>query len=69
MKNQNHAAYNAGHDASERMETLDRDAAFPAYRKCVTENKFDPSVSAAVCFVAGFLGNGYPTHDDRVTSL
>jgi len=49
------------------METLDRDKAYPAYRQAVSENKFDPSISASVCFVAGFLGKSFPYHDDRVT--
>lgn len=42
--------------------------AFPAYRAAVIAGAFDPSVSASVCFVAGFLGNEYPSHDDRVTA-
>jgi len=64
----NHWAFNAGHAASEEMETLDRDAAYPAYRQAVVENKFEPSISASVCFVAGFLGKPFPKNDDRVTS-
>lgn len=67
VRNHNNWAFNAGHAASERMETLDRDAAYPAYRQAVVENKFDPSVSASVCFVAGFLGKPFPKDDDRVT--
>jgi len=74
MRDQNHAAYNAGHEYSELMgldaidQSEDRGKAYGCYRFAVKHNKFDPSVSASVCFVAGFLGNPYPKHDDRVTS-
>jgi len=66
--NHNKAAYNAGHKYSESIGTMQREMAFTGYREACAANHFDPSISASVCFVAGYLGNGYPSHDNRVTS-
>jgi hypothetical protein len=66
MRDNNHFAFDAGHRMSDILGTTEHSDAFPAYRDAVVFNHFDPNVSASVCFVAGFLGNAFPSHDKRV---
>lgn len=70
MKNFNHnrAAYNSGVQFSWEIDSQGRDYALGGYQACARAGDFTPSVSASVCFVAGYLGKRYPNHDDRVTS-
>lgn len=60
----NFAAYESGL----ATDSLDRDAAFGCYRDAVSHNEFVPGVAASVCFVAGYLGNDFPEHDNRIYS-
>lgn len=41
------------------------DDAFNHYRTAVKQKKFKPSITASVCFVAGYLGNDFPDHNQR----
>ena len=63
----NRCAFSEGQVYKDRTD-LDKYDAFDCYKKAVAMGRFEPSVSASVCFVAGYLGNDYPEHDDRVTS-
>lgn len=64
----NHDAFNEGQIQAGRIPHAGREGAFPAYRQAVENGRFDPCISASVCFVAGYLGNVYPSHDSRVTT-
>ncbi len=64
MNNQN--AFAAG-SAAGKVRNHDRDVAFTDYRTAVELEVITPSISASVCFVAGYLGKAYPSHDNRVT--
>lgn len=60
----NFAAYESGL----AIDEINPGAAFRHYRNAVTRGEFAPSVAASVCFVAGYLGNDFPDHDDRIYS-
>jgi hypothetical protein len=60
----NFAAYEAGLS----IEDCNEDSAFAAYREAVSRNEFQPGVAASVCFVAGYLGRDFPSHDNRIYS-
>lgn len=62
----NSKAYAAGEIAGQKG--YDRDAAFNYYREDCRLKLLKPGISASVCYVAGYLGNPYPSHDNRVTS-
>lgn len=58
----NFAAYEAGL----AIPDCDENNAFTFYREAVRRNEFAPGIAASVCFVAGYLGNDFPEHDDRI---
>ena len=73
MKNENYLnanqnAFKAGRDYSKSIQSKKRGLAFYGYRTACGDNVIAPSISASVCFVAGYLGKTFPSHDNRVTS-
>lgn len=67
MTDNNQNAFAAGTGAGRALDH-DRDSAFSQYRAACIDGVIEPSVSASVCFVAGYLGKAYPSQDERVTS-
>ena len=61
----NQAAYTKGIEYG-TLTRQQKGSAFACYRHACAEGTIVASVSASVCFVAGYVGKGYPAHDDRV---
>ena len=62
----NQSAYRKGIEYG-TLTRQQRSSALDCYTHAASsDGVFSASVSASICFVAGYLGKGYPAHDDRV---
>lgn len=65
----NTLAYESGESFRTLLKNPERDTALRCYNIAAKSGVFERGIPASVCFVAGYLGKPYPSHDERGEEL